>query len=170
MPCQCNGGAVEGERPGGRRAWGDEARVHHDGMQPRAGRKGVVCVAKRAGPAAAAQLLCDNRGPIQASHISLCSGMGPVQRSTRRVLRPVMLAEDGRGLQDDVPQLTAFALLLVLRLFPDAHLERHAFNIMLWSVQLRDAPPEPLWTRFLLSGFFLEIGLLLLRLALEITA
>ena len=81
-----------------------------------------------------------------------------------------MLAGDDRGLQDELPQLAALALFLVLLLFPDAHLERHAFNIMYYSVFLRDAPPEPLWTRFLLFGFFLQIGLLLLRLALSITA
>ena len=147
--------------------------VHHDAAP--CWSQGCRVRRQKGDPAPAAQLLCDNRGPIQASRISLGSGMGPVQRSARRVLRPVMLAEDGRGWQDEVPQLAALPLFLVLALFPDAHLERHAFNIMYWSVLLRDAgapgmPSGPLWARFLLSGFFLEIGLLLLRLALEITA
>ena len=175
---ECRASAMEAQFKGSDRvavARGEmkQGLVHHDAAPcwPQGCR--VHC--QRADPAPAAQLFCDNRGPIQASRISLGSGMGPVQRSARRVLRPVMLAEDGRGWQDEVPQLAALPLFLVLALFPDAHLERHAFNIMYWSVLLRDAgapgmPSGPLWARFLLSGFFLEIGLLLLRLALEITA
>ena len=53
-------------------------------------------VRRQKGDPAPAQLFCDNRGAIQASRISLGSGMGPMQRSARRVLRPVMLTDDGR--------------------------------------------------------------------------
>ena len=67
--------------------------VHHNA----APRWSQACrVRRQKGDPAPAQLFCDNRGAIQASRISLGSGMGPMQRSARRVLRPVMLADDGR--------------------------------------------------------------------------
>ena len=70
-----------------------QGRVRHDAAScwPQGCR-----VRRQKGDPAPAQLFCDNRGAIQASRISLGSGMGPMQRSARRVLRPVMLADDGR--------------------------------------------------------------------------
>ena len=149
--------------------------VHHDAAP--CWSQGCRVRRQKGDPAPAAQLLCDNRGPIQASRISLGSGMGPVQRSARRVLRPVMLVEEGRGLQVKV-QPAAFALFWLMQLFPDAHLAGHAFNIMYWLVLLREVTDPKyndiqykLWARncFLYCLCF-EIGLLLLGLALYITA
>ena len=111
-------------------------------------------------PAPAAQLLCDNRGSIRASRISLGSGMRPMQRAPRRAHRPVMLADDGRG---DRQRWVAIALFLVLLLFPGAHLDRHAFNILYYSVLLpvlqnEEADVSIWWRNAFKFGFLVEIG------------
>ena len=129
--------------------------VHHDAAP--CWSQGCRVRRQKGDPAPAAQLFCgDNLGAIQASRISLGSGMGPMQRSARRALRPVMLADDGRvdrlqsardrvqsardRLQSARDRLSlvrvGLALFLVLLLFPEAHLDRHAFNILYLTLLL----------------------------------
>ena len=134
--------------------------VHHDAAPcwPQGCR--VHC--QRADPAPAAQLFCDNRGPIQASRISLGSGMGPVQRAPRRAHRPVMLLGGRRVDRQEV----ALVLFLVLGLFPEAHLERHAFNVMYMSLFFPFFPSSGFLVRNLFNfGFLFEIGLSINELA-----
>ena len=130
--------------------------VHHDAAP--CWSQGCRVRRQKGDPAPAAQLLCDNRGPIQVSSISLGSGMGPMQRAPRRALRPVMLADDGRvGLQR-----VAIALFLPLLLFPDAHNERHAFNILYMSLFFPFFPNSGgLVRNFCYFAFLSEIGLYL---------
>ena len=132
--------------------------AHHDATPcwPQGSR--VRC--QKGDPAHAAQLLYDNRdyrGPIQVSRILLGSGMGPMQRASRRAHRPVMLADDGRVGR---LQWVAIALFLPLLLFPEAHLDRHAFNILYISLFVFYPKPDTLLVRNLCSfAFLLEIGL-----------
>ena len=134
--------------------------VHHDAAP--CWSQGCRVRRQKGDPAPAAQLFCDNRGAIQASRISLGSGMGPMQRSARRMLRPVMLADDGRvdRLQSAEERLqrqsaryslqtawdsardrlrlvrVGIVLYVVLLLFPEEHLDRHALNILYFTMCL----------------------------------
>ena len=134
--------------------------AHHDAAPcwPQGSR--VHC--QKGDPAFAAQLLCDNRGSVQASRISLSSGMGPVQRAPRRAHRPVMLLGGRRVDRQEV----ALVLFLVLGLFPEAHLERHAFNVMYMSLFFPFFPSSGFLVRnFFNFGFLFEIGLLINEVA-----
>ena len=131
--------------------------VHHNAAL----RWSQACrVRRQKGDPAPAQLFCDNRGAIQASRISLGSGMGPMQRAPRRAHRPVMLADDGRV---DRLRWVAIALFLVVQLFPGAHLDRHAFNILYYSVLLpvlqnEEADVSIWWRNAFKFWFLVEIG------------
>ena len=71
-----------------------------------------------------------------------------------------MLADDGRV---DRQRWVAIALFLVLLLFPGAHLDRHAFNILYYSVLLpvlqnEEADVSIWWRNAFKFGFLVEIG------------
>tara|TARA_B100000768_G_C11123501_1_gene308557 strand:- start:384 stop:659 length:276 start_codon:yes stop_codon:yes gene_type:complete len=79
-----------------------------------------------------------------------------MQRAPRRAHRPVMLADDGRV---DRLQWVAIALFLVLLLFPGAHLDRHAFNILYFSLFFPFFPNSGFLVRNVYNFCFLvEIG------------
>ena len=162
---ECRASAMEAQFKGSDRvavARGEmkQGLVHHDAAPcwPQGCREHC----QRADQAPAAQLFCDNRGPIQASRISLGSGMGPVQRAPRRAHRPVMLLGGRRVDRQEV----ALVLFLVLGLFPEAHLERHAFNVMYMSLFFPFFPSSGFLVRnFFNFGFLFEIGLSINELA-----
>ena len=102
--------------------------------------------------APAAQLLGDNRGPIQAPSISFGSDTRAVEvnRSPRRALWPVMLADGSDEVPDSLlndlayrlvrlvsyhfPLLVAIFLQLLMLLLPDAGLEKNAFPVLFCAI------------------------------------
>ena len=70
-----------------------------------------------------------------------------------------MLADDGRVGR---LQWVAIALFLPLLLFPEAHLDRHAFNILYISLFVFYPKPDTFLVRNLCNfGFLVELGLYL---------